>query len=343
MSRTETPHPVRLCMIGAGKHAALNIYPYFHFLAGEAEVAANCDLELERARALGRRFGIERHYDDYERMVEEEQPDGVLVCIGDRAHAELAIELMERGFDVYTEKPHAPDLATSKRMLETAQATGRICMGAYKKRFGPAYRQAKRIIESEGFGRPTALRMMRSKGGRTEQQGGWLWQWGCHVTDLAHYLFGPVAEVQAWKTAESYGGISMNMRFVSGAVGNLMYLSPGPNWEQVFAVGEAMESVEVVNSIDLTHYRGNAPVDGHKPSFVAGYTQGSVEMGFVGELREFVASIREGRQPEANIASSTHTAALHEAMTASLASGAPAAVEQFDPSALPTPTRAGVR
>ncbi|MNR22453.1 hypothetical protein D3C85_1394030 [compost metagenome] len=47
---------LKLCMIGAGRHASGNVYPSFSFIKG-AEVVANCDLNLERAQTIGRQFG----------------------------------------------------------------------------------------------------------------------------------------------------------------------------------------------------------------------------------------------------------------------------------------------
>lgn len=322
---------VRLCMIGAGNHSSTNIYPYFHFLADRAEVVANGDLEIEKARGIGRKFGIERHYDDFHEMLEEEQPHGVMVCIGDKAHAELGVEIMRLGYHVYVEKPHAPSLEASCEMLETSRETGRICMVAFKKRFAPAYVQARKTIMSDEFGRPTMIQLMRGKGGSGSDAPGWLWQWGCHLTDLVPFLFGPVAEVQAYKTADDWSAVTANLRFVNAAVGTVTYCSPGGNWEEVVAVGEAMKAVKVSNSIRMTRYHGNAPDGAHLPSFVAGSTHSAVEMGFVGELQEFAAAIRDARQPESNIAHATHTRALHEAIMESLDAGASVEVEQFDP------------
>lgn len=328
---------VKLCMIGAGAHSSRNIYPNFYFLEDEAEVVANCDLKLEKAKNVARRFGIARHYTDYREMLEEEDPHGVMVCIGDRAHAELAVEIMRLGHHVYVEKPHAPSLQASREMLETSRETGRICMAAFKKRFAPAYVEARDAIRSQEFGRPTMIQLMRGKGGSSEDAPGYLWQWGCHLTDLVPFLFGPVREVQAYRNADDWSAVTANLRFVSGAAGTVTYCSPGANWEEIVAVGDGMKAVRVSNSIFATRYHGNSPEGGHLPSFVAGYTDSSVEMGFVGELQEFVAAIREGRQPESNIAHATHTRALHDALMRSLETGAPEEVEQFDPEQLGAP------
>ena len=72
-------------------------------------------------------------------MLEREKPDGVVVCVHADFHARVAIEAMEAGFHVYTEKPPALDLAQCREVLATQRRTGRVCMCAFKKRFAPAY------------------------------------------------------------------------------------------------------------------------------------------------------------------------------------------------------------
>jgi predicted dehydrogenase len=85
----------------------------------EAEVRANCDLDLEKARLVARRHGILKSYEDFRQMVKAENPDGVIVCVGPDFHARAACELMGMGIHVYTEKPPAVSAAQCR---EVAQA-----------------------------------------------------------------------------------------------------------------------------------------------------------------------------------------------------------------------------
>ncbi|MFW6163652.1 MAG: Gfo/Idh/MocA family protein [Planctomycetota bacterium] len=192
---------VRLCLIGAGRHASRNIYPCLHFLQG-AEVAANADLELPRAEAAAAAFGIPRSYDDYHAMLDAEQPDGVIICVGPEFHASAAIELMEAGYHVYTEKPNAPTFARSRQVLAVQRRTGRVCMVGYKKRFAPAYREARAVIDSEDFGEPSLLTLLRTAWHKpdADPMREHLLGWGCHTLDLTTWLFGPVRQVAAWMT-----------------------------------------------------------------------------------------------------------------------------------------------
>ncbi len=315
----------KLCMIGAGKHARSQIYPVFPQLRG-ARVVANCDLIREKAAEVGGLFGIARHYTDWREMCDTEQPDGVMVCINDRMHAELAQEIMRAGHHVYVEKPHADSLAASRAMLEASCTTGRICMAAYKKRHAPAYLKARAAMRSEDFGDACFLSCYRAMGGNDKKEGGFLWEWGCHVTDLIHWLMGPVKQLQAFKTCGDYRATSVNLQFVSGACGTLTFASPGGNWEEVTVLGRGMNAARVKDGWLCTVYLGNDPCGGHTPSF-ASSGNGSALMGFLGEMQAFVDACGSGDPPDGRIAQVTHTSAIHEAIIRAIGSGR---VEQVD-------------
>jgi len=328
----------KLVLIGAGRHASRNIYPYLHFLGGEAEIVANCDLDLAKAESVASQFGVPRSYGDFRQMVERERPDGAIICGGDRMHAEVSRAVMEAGVHAYVEKPHAPDLKTSVEMLEVSRSTSRICMSAYKKRFAPAYQKARAVARSEAFGRPKFLNLIRTVGGgRTGDDPAYAWQWGSHGTDLITFLFGPVHRIQAMKGDDDWRALTANVVFESGAAGSFSICTPGGSWEELLLLGDNRRGIKVTNTVEMTVFDGEKPCDGHYPSWIHGYNQSSVEMGYVGELKEFVSAIADLRQPESNIAQSTHTAALHEAFLRAIETGEVISVKSFDPSELPTP------
>jgi predicted dehydrogenase len=95
-------------------------------LLQNAQVVANSDLDYERADSAGRRYGVERSYTDYHEMLQQEKPDGVIVCVAADFHARTAIELMQAGYHVYTEKAPALDLAQCRQMLQTHVAPAKF-------------------------------------------------------------------------------------------------------------------------------------------------------------------------------------------------------------------------
>lgn len=316
---------IKLCMIGAGRHSSRNIYPCFHYLT-DARVVANADLEEEKAKSIAAAFGIPRSYTDYGQMLEKEQPDGVMVCVSKEFHAKAAVDIMERGLHVYTEKPPGESLEAVREVLETKRKTGRICMTGYKKHFAPAYAKAKAIIDGEDFGDPALIILLRTKG---PGDADYLLQWGCHATDLMPFMFGPVTTVFTLATPGSTHAYAVSMEFKSGAVGSLCVSDrPGGALEEVTACGGNQMTVRVRNSIIMEAFNGDQPVAAHNPSFTQS-GHGHVEQGFVGELQEFVAAISENREPESGIESSAHSMAVHDAIERSAESGRPEDVEEL--------------
>lgn len=317
-------NPVRLCMIGAGGHASRHLYPYFHMLPG-AQVVANCDLNEPRAKELAAKFAIERSYTDYRAMLEAERPDGVVICVGADFHARAAIEVMQAGYHVYTEKPPALTLEQARQMLETSKSTGKICMAAFKKRFAPAYMKAKAVIEGEHFGDKNLLTITRTSGnwrGTEDPVNAYLRENSIHVVDLAAYLFGPIARVSA--AGRPIATAAITLEYVSGAIGTLAVtdrMSYARGWEVVTAVGAGGVCIQVDNSVEMLAFKYDQPIAAHKPEFVAGTSLSAVEQGFSGELVAFVEAVRNGTEPDANAADSLHVMEVLTAVKRSMESG----------------------
>lgn len=301
-------------MIGAGGHASRNMYPCFPHLRG-AEVVANADLCLERAQLLARRHGIPASYTDYREMLEHEKPDGVLICVGADFHARAAMELMKLGFPVYTEKPPASSAAQAQEVLEVHRQTGKICMTGFKKRFTPAYTKAKAVIDSERFGAPAALQVLRTSAPYGDANSQYLLESGVHVIDLVAWLYGRVCRVSAFKNPPASYGISL--QFENGAVGSMSLsdrMSYDRGWEEVTAIGSNGVIVQVDNSVEMIAFHRDVPFAAHKPEFVAGTSQSPVELGFQGELQAFVDALASKVPPECDPVTSHHTMQIVEAV-----------------------------
>lgn len=308
---------LRLGIIGAGALSSRRIYPCLHYLP--VQLAAVCDLDREKAEKNARKFGGQAVYTDHRQMLREAALDGVIVCVGPEAHHRLAIEVMEAGLPVYTEKPPAVTAAAARSVLETSQSNRQICMTGFKKRFAPAYQKARQAIQSAEFGPPSLLSIDYCSGYYSNEPDNprrqFLLDFCVHIIDLSRFLFGEVREVFA--RAQDQVSYAVNLAFENGAIG-VLALSCHRDWrvstEKVELTGGPGQFISLNNSIQMVRYAGNTILDWHDPSFSTAGGDSLIETGFERELEEFVAAIQQRREPESSIASSYRTMLLYEAI-----------------------------
>lgn len=312
MNTTVSPvgRALRLGVIGAGGHAAGKIFPCLRELP--VQLAAVCDHNEAQARRNARVFGAESVYTNHAAMLHDADLDAVVVCVGGAGHPKVAIEAMETGLPVYTEKPPAESSLDTAVMLEASRRTGQICMTGFMKRFAPVYRRARAAVAAEDFGAPSLLAITWSFGVNEQA---WLdvflGDFGVHMIDLARYFFGEVEEV----FARDSGGIAyaVTLVFASGAVGTLsMTANRGYDiTERTELTGGYGNHVSIDSTGRLVHYRASVAELYERPLAMQ---DSLADIGYLGELTEFVDAVRTGREPESSIASSHQTMRVHDAI-----------------------------
>ena len=76
----------------------------------------------------------------------EGRVDAAVVAVPTSLHAEVGCQLLASGIDVLVEKPIASDLASARRLVDTAAEYGRILQVGHLERFNPVVAALKKII-----------------------------------------------------------------------------------------------------------------------------------------------------------------------------------------------------
>lgn len=139
-------------------------------------------------------------YTDLDEMLEREQPDTVDVCTPTPDHARRAIELLERGFNVESEKPMALTYDDCRRMLEAAEKSGKHLMIGHCLHFSDHYEYLKKAVDEGTFGRVLSACFHRISAPPRRSWSDWFMDYassgGCmtdlhiHDVDMAGWLFG---------------------------------------------------------------------------------------------------------------------------------------------------------
>ena len=152
----ESDAKLKLGLIGCGWWGMVVVEAAFK--AGGVEVAAMCDVDsgnLEKSAARvetlqGRRPKTFKNYED---LLREEGLQAVIIATPPHWHALQFIAALERGLDIYCEKPLAYDVREGQAMVAAAQKAGRIVQIGFQRRQSPAIRQVRDYIQQGGPGR----------------------------------------------------------------------------------------------------------------------------------------------------------------------------------------------
>lgn len=94
---------------------------------GLVNIVGVCDLFDKRLNAAAARAGA-TPYKDYRVLLEQADPDAVLIAVPDHSHAPITIAAADAGKDVYCEKPmtYWKDLSLAKQVTQAIARNGRV-------------------------------------------------------------------------------------------------------------------------------------------------------------------------------------------------------------------------
>ena len=132
---------LRVAVIGAGAFGN-NHLRVLHHLPGVL-IAAVVDSNVSRATDAAVKYGCPALHSTVQLR---DEIDAAIVAVPTVDHASVACELIERGIDVLVEKPIASDLASARRIAETARRNGRVVQVGHLERFNPAVRALQDVV-----------------------------------------------------------------------------------------------------------------------------------------------------------------------------------------------------
>lgn len=206
---------VRIAVIGTGGISAVHLAGYAAL--DNVEIYALCDLDLPKAQRVADKYNVpySRVYTDYHEMLKLKEIDAVSVCTWNAEHAPATIASLKAGKHVLCEKPMAMNAQQAMEMKAAADASGKLLMIGFVRRYGNDARVLKDFVDAGTlgeiyYGKATYLRRYGFPGGwfgdKRYSGGGPMIDLGVHVIDLSRYMMGnPKAVSVAGATFDKLG------------------------------------------------------------------------------------------------------------------------------------------
>ncbi len=116
------------------------------------DLIAVCDLDPDRARAMGEKYGAKKVFTDPEKLIADPDVQMVDVCTPTHTHLPLSLLAIEGGKHVLSEKPLHTEAAPAFDAAARADAQGVRTKLGFTFRYSPAIRQIKKWIDDGTLG-----------------------------------------------------------------------------------------------------------------------------------------------------------------------------------------------
>lgn len=158
--QTTSSSKKRYAIVGTGSRSMMFRDAILKTYADSCELVALCDINPLRMDAWQKPSGLDLPKyapADFEKMIEEQQVDVVIVTTIDRTHHEYLCRAMEAGCDAVTEKPMTVDVEKCQQILETQKRTGKKLTVTFNYRYAPRNSKVKELLQSGLIGTVTSV------------------------------------------------------------------------------------------------------------------------------------------------------------------------------------------
>ena len=173
----------------------------FRIMPEEAEVVAVASPTPGHPEALAERYGIDRVFHDYRRMLAEKDIEMVTVAAPNHLHAKITVDAAGAGKHVVCEKPLCMTLEEADEMIDTCRQQGVLLMYAEELFFAPKYFKARQMADEGALGRVYLVKQSEKHFGPhapwfwdVERSGGGVFMdMGCHGIAFCWWFLGRTA------------------------------------------------------------------------------------------------------------------------------------------------------
>lgn len=328
---------MKVGLIGAGLQGTRRAPALRQFPNTELVIVA--DIRLEAAEHLAESVGCQATA-HWEKVVEREDLEAVLVCTPTNLHALMSIAAMKAKKHVLCEKPVALSLDEAQEMVRVAKGNGVKLKCGFNHRHHPGIQQARQWFDKGAIGELNFIRCRYGICGRPGYDkewrakpeiagGGHLMEQGIHAIDLFRWFSGEFAEVTGftatrfWDMAPLEDNAFALFRTSRGQIASLH--SSLTQWKNIFSFEIfGQDGYILVEGLGGSYGTEQAVLG--KRALLEPFREETIEFrggdrSWYEEWKEFVAAIHEDREPVGSGQDGLEALRLVNAVYESTASG----------------------
>jgi predicted dehydrogenase len=165
---------INIGLIGCGGRGSDDAESFTKFAAennNACQIVAVCDVYEKRKRTEAEKYKA-KGFSDYREVLAMPDVDAVIIATPDHWHARIALDALDRGKDVYLEKPMCHTNKEIKQLVDTVRETKRVLQVGSQTTSADQWWKAKKAIADGMIGK-----MIMSQGSyhRNSIEGEWNW------------------------------------------------------------------------------------------------------------------------------------------------------------------------
>lgn len=299
-------------------------------LVNNNKVIAICDVDILKAENSAGKYGIEA-YKDWKDLIRNKEINTIVVSTPNKYLKEISLKALENSMNVLCEKPLGRSVKEAEEIYLKSKEKKKILKTGFNHRHHPAIYRAKKLVENNVIGNVYYIRCIYGHGGRPGYEkewraskelcgGGELLDQGAHVVDLFRWFLGELDEV--------YGQINTfywNMKVEDNAFaifktkkGQIAVMHTSwTQWKNRFlfevfgekgylivdGLGRSYGTEKLIIGKRKIMVEKGKPEGGKRVQYVGGAPDEEIiefpgpDISWMEEWKEFVAAIKENRDP----------------------------------------------
>lgn len=304
-----------------------------------ANLYALCDLNDELLKDTAQRLGVEKTYNNFDDMIEDDNIDAITITSPSFLHTEQISKALKAGKHVFSEKPLGTTVEQCKEAEKTVEkCLDQIFMLGFMRRFDNSYKYAKEAIDNGEIGEVYLVRSYSQDPTKNIEgaiafgphSGGEFLDMAVHDIDLMRWYIGSEPK-QVWAIGGAYAypefkewndgdNVSALMKFENDAMGFLFAGRTAPHGYNVETEIMGTKGTIRIGSVPQKNLVEIMDENGIRKEMSQDFIERFAEA-YKAEIVEFIRCIEEDSKPETTVYDGTAVSRIAYAAKESFETG----------------------